>query len=164
MLSKPTGRTMSDAGDLAMTAHESALPDTASLDDLQMAAKDKAERIEAAATNLMFASPGDRQAQEAVARARASARFSLSVDFSAGLAACAAWIAERNADGYGLFWDSGETWPAHEWLYNSYCGFPPNRLTGTQTCGNHWCVNIFHLEVRDEPSPMRPRPRQDEAV
>jgi len=99
-----------------------------------------------------------------VARARASARFSLSVDFSAGLAACAAWIAERNADGYGLFWDNDETWLAHEWVYNSICGFPLDRMAGTQTCGNHWCVNIFHFAVRDEPSPPDATIRQNDPV
>jgi hypothetical protein len=62
---------------------------------------------------------------------------------------CWRWLGRTDADGRGVH--AGR--PAHELAYALTSGPPPPGASLAHRCGNRWCVNPRHLELRSPGSP-----------
>lgn len=59
---------------------------------------------------------------------------------------CWLWVAGKNSDGYGTFWDGLRQTRAHRWAYEAVKGAIPNDLHLDHLCRVRHCVNPDHLD------------------
>jgi hypothetical protein len=59
---------------------------------------------------------------------------------------CWIWLAGRNSDGYGSFWNGDHNVRAHRWSYESLVTQIPTGLQLDHLCRVRSCVNPAHLE------------------
>ena len=74
-------------------------------------------------------------------------RFWTKIDFDihSGLE-CWIWVACKNWDGYGEYWDRGQMRRSHRIAYAALVGAIPDGLQLDHLCRNRACVNPAHLE------------------
>lgn len=60
---------------------------------------------------------------------------------------CILWTGALDKDGYGKLNRLGRTWQAHRYVWTMLRGEIPADRVVTQTCCNHRCVNVEHLEL-----------------
>lgn len=59
---------------------------------------------------------------------------------------CWVWIASKDRDGYGMFWDGAATVRAMRFLYEMEYGSIPHGSVLDHLCRNVSCVNPAHLD------------------
>jgi len=62
-------------------------------------------------------------------------------------AACWNWIAGKNYEGYGIFWDGERYVTAHRFAHSIAAGKIPEKMQVDHTCHNRGCVNPTHLRL-----------------
>lgn len=60
---------------------------------------------------------------------------------------CWEWLAAKNADGYGSFFDGAKDVGAHRWAYLQFVGPIAKGMQIDHLCRNRSCVNPAHLEA-----------------
>lgn len=60
---------------------------------------------------------------------------------------CHNWVASKDRDGYGWFWNGVKNTRTHRFSYELYKGQIPKGLVIDHLCKNTSCVNPDHLEV-----------------
>ena len=60
---------------------------------------------------------------------------------------CWIWLAGKDWDGYGSFWDGRKGQRAHRWIYERTIGPIPMGLVIDHLCRNPSCVNPAHMRI-----------------